>query len=298
MADTSETISLPDFYIPDGVSTPEAQARTSHLGIGAHSDDLEFMAYHGISACYQEAMHWFSGVTCTDGSGSVRSGKLAELSQQALKSLRAGEQRRAAEIGGYSFVQQLGHSSASIRSEAGRGALVEQLEQTLLRTQPEVLYTHNPADKHPSHVAVCRAVLEAVRRLPPYSRPKKVYGCELWRDLDWLCDADKVALDVSAHPELAERLNACFESQIAGGKRYDQAVAGRRRANATFYAADEADSYNQLWFAMDLTPLIENEHAGEVVELEAFVKAKIERFQQSVLAGLSGEVENTPGEPA
>lgn len=296
MSDAPVTISLPDFYIPDAVSAPEAQARTSHLGIGAHSDDLEFMAYHGISACYQEEMHWFSGITCTDGSGSVRSGKLAEVSQQALKSLRTGEQRQAAEIGGYSFVQQLGHSSAAIRSDEGRAKLVDQLEQTLLLTQPEVLYTHNPADKHPSHVAVCRAVMEAVRRLPPYSRPKKVYGCELWRDLDWLCDADKVALDVSAHPELAERLNACFDSQIAGGKRYDRAVAGRRRANATFYAADEADSYDQLWFAMDLTPLIENENMGEVIELEAFVKEKLERFQQSVLAGLRGEAENTQSE--
>ena len=33
-----------DLYIPDQISAPEAQARTSHLGIGAHQDDLEFMA--------------------------------------------------------------------------------------------------------------------------------------------------------------------------------------------------------------------------------------------------------------
>jgi LmbE family N-acetylglucosaminyl deacetylase len=285
MTDTSETISLSDLYIPDGVSVPEAQARTSHLGIGAHADDLEFMAYHGISACYGEEMHWFSGVTCTDGSGSVRTDKFAAATSLEIKSLRAEEQRQAAKIGGYSFIHQLGHLSARMQETAGRAILVDQLEQILLMTQPEVLYTHNPADKHPTHVAVCMATLEAVLRVPPYSRPKKVYGCELWCDLDWLCAEDKIALDVSAHPELAKQLNACFESQISS-KRYDRAVLARRRANATFYDAHSADSFDQLWFAMDLTPLIENENVDDALDLQSFVKAKLERFQQSVLKAL------------
>jgi len=148
----------------------------------------------------------------------------------------------------------------------------------LLMTQPDVLYTHNPADKHASHVAVFYAVLEALLRVPPYSRPKKVFGCEMWRDLDWLSPEDKVALDVSAHPELAKKLNACFESQIAGGKNYGQAVLGRRHANATFYDSHSVDTVDQLWFAMDLTPLIE-EDAPTVKE---FVDAKLDRFRESV----------------
>ena len=121
-------------------------------------------------------------------------------------------------------------------------------------------------------------MIEALLRVPPYSRPKKVYGCEVWRDLDWLSPEDKVALDVSGHPELAEKLNACFESQIAGGKDYGKAVLGRRRANATFYDAFTVDTVDQLWFAMDLTPLIE-EDAPTVKE---FVDAKLDRFRESV----------------
>ncbi len=272
----------PNVYVPDGVSVAEAQARTSHLGIGAHQDDLEFMAFHGIATCYEQEGAWFGGITCTDGGGSARAGAFAEKSDDEMKLIRAEEQRNAARIGQYSFIAQLGLASAAIKSPDGRGALADQLEQYLLFAQPEVLYTHSPADKHASHVAVVLAVIEAIRRIPPYSRPKKVFGCEVWRDLDWLDPEDKVALDVSGYPELAERLNACFESQIAGGKDYGKAVIGRRRANATFYDSHSVDVVDQLWYAMDLTPLVEN----EAVLVRDFVKEKLERFTRSVLDAL------------
>lgn len=272
-----------DLYIPDEVSPAEAQARTSHLGIGAHQDDLEFMAFHGIASCYQQDGAWFSGITCTDGAGSARSGAFADKTDNEMQAIRAEEQRHAARIGQYSYMAQLGLPSAAIKDPVSRGELVDALEQLLLMTQPEVLYTHNPADKHASHVAVFHAVIEALRRVPPYSRPKQVYGCEVWRDLDWLEPEDKVALDVSGHPELAGRLNACFVSQIAGGKDYGKAVLGRRRANATFYDSHSVDVVDQLWFAMDLTPLIED----NAPEVEAFVKAKLNRFTKSVLSGLT-----------
>jgi LmbE family N-acetylglucosaminyl deacetylase len=272
-----------DIFIPDQVSLPEAQARSTHLGIGAHADDLEFMAFHGISLCYENAEQWFSGVTCTDGGGSARTGPFADKTDAEMRAIRLAEQREAAAIGRYSLVAQLGFSSAAIKSESGFASLVEALEALLLRSQPEVVYTHNPADKHATHVVVCRAAIEAIRRMPPFSRPKKVYGCEVWRDLDWLCDEDKVALDVSGHPELAERLNACFVSQIAGGKDYGRAVIGRRRANATFFESHATDVVDQLWYAMDLTPLTDAEAAPD---LKAFVEAKIERFAEAVRRGL------------
>lgn len=268
-----------DLFIPDHVSAPEAQARTSHLGIGAHQDDLEFMAFHGIATCYEQEGAWFSGITCTDGGGSARSGVFANKTDLEMQRIRADEQRCAAEIGQYSYVAQLGFESATIKDPAARGKLVDQLEQHLIYTQPEVLYTHNPADKHATHVAVFYAVIEALLRIPPYSRPKKVYGCEVWRDLDWLEPEDKMALDVSTYPELAEKLNACFASQIAGGKDYGKAVMGRRRANATFYDSHLIDTLDQLWFAMDLTPLIED----DAPTVKEFVEAKLGRFRKSVM---------------
>jgi LmbE family N-acetylglucosaminyl deacetylase len=268
-----------DLFIPDNVSAPEAQARTSHLGIGAHQDDLEFMAFHGIVTCYDQEGAWFSGITCTDGAGSARSGAFADFTDEEMQAVRLQEQRRAAELGQYSFMAQLGFSSATVKDRDLRGDLVAQLEQYLLFTQPEVVYTHNPADRHASHVAVFHAVIEAIRRVPPYSRPKKVYGCEMWRDLDWLEPEDKVALDVSPQPDLAKRLNACFESQIAGGKNYGEAVLGRRRANATLSESHAVDEVEQLWYAMDLTPLIEE----DAPELEVFMADKLDRFKRSVM---------------
>ena len=276
---TEASNNFSDLFIPDEVVRPEAYARCSHLAIGAHQDDLEFMAFHGINSCYGDDGLWFGGVTCTDGGGSARAGKYADFSDDQMKAVRIDEQRKAAEIGEYSFVNQLGLASSTIKDPEQRGTLVDQLETILLQTQPEVLYTHNPADKHSSHIAVCLAVLEAIRRVPPFSRPKKVYGCEVWRDLDWLSDHDKVALDVSGNTELAEKLNACFDSQIAGGKNYAEAVMGRRTANATFFDSHSVDVINQLWFAMDLTPLAED----DTLEITEFIKAKITRFEDSVI---------------
>ena len=272
----------PSLYIPDSVVPPEAYARCSHLGIGAHQDDLEFMAFHGISTCYGQDGLFFGGITCTDGGGSSRAGKYADTTDEEMMAIRADEQREAAKLGHYSFVQQLALPSSVIKDPAQRSQLVDTLEVILLQSQPEVLYTHNPADSHTTHVAVFLAVIEAIRRVPPYSRPKKVYGCEVWRDLDWLAPEDKVALDVSGHPELAKQLNACFDSQIAGGKNYGDAVIGRRKANATFYDSHSVDSVDQLWFAMDLTPLCEEED----LDIADFVKSKLDRFTNGVVEGL------------
>ena len=41
-----------DLFIPDDSSPEEALRRITHLGIGAHQDDLEFMAFHGILECF------------------------------------------------------------------------------------------------------------------------------------------------------------------------------------------------------------------------------------------------------
>ena len=91
-------------------------------------------------------------------------------------------------------------------------------------------------------------------------------------------DSEKVPLDVSAHENLAMALNGIFDSQIAGGKRYDLAVQGRRLANATFFESHAVDAADQLWFAMDLTPLVEDDTRDPV----AFTLEAIDRFRDDV----------------
>ena len=69
-------------------------------------------------------------------------------------------------------------------------------------------------------------------------------------------DPDKVVFDVSAHENLAMSLVGIFDSQIAGGKRYDWATLGRRRANATYFESHATDTATSVIFGMDLTPLV------------------------------------------
>ncbi|MBT4901719.1 MAG: hypothetical protein HON54_07415, partial [Verrucomicrobia bacterium] len=50
-----------DLFIPDDFEPSQALGRTTHLGVGAHQDDLEVMALHGILACYKQPQKWFGG---------------------------------------------------------------------------------------------------------------------------------------------------------------------------------------------------------------------------------------------
>ena len=269
--------------IPDGMAAPEALRRTTHLGIGAHQDDLEFMAFHGILACYDRADRWFGGVTITDGRGSSRAGKFKDWTDDQIATERIREQDAAAVIGRYSFMAQLGYPSASVR-DAREAAVRDDLLRILEATRPEAVYLHNLADKHDTHVGCALRCIEALRLLPRSDRPKKVYGCEVWRDLDWLVDTEKTPMPVSERPDLARALNEVFATQIAGGKRYDLAVIGRRTANATFSQAHSTDQETAMQWAMDLTPLAQDDSIdpldyvlGFIDRLKADVTARIRK---------------------
>jgi CRISPR/Cas system-associated endoribonuclease Cas2 len=93
-------------------------------------------------------------------------------------------------------------------------------------------------------------------------------------------DDAKVILDTGGADNLAYALNGVFDSQIAGGKRYDLAVMGRRLANATFFDSHTTDQVQQSTYAMDLTPLIVDEHA----DLLSLVLGHIRQFENDVAA--------------
>ena len=264
---------------PDGKTGPDAIRRTTHLGIGAHQDDLEFMAFHGILTCYDRTDRWFGGVTITDGRGSSRAGQFKDWTDDQIAAERIREQEAAAVIGQYSFIAQLGFGSAAVR-DAQQSAVRDDLRRILEASRPEVVYLHNLADKHDTHVGCALRSIEAMRQLPKAVRPKMVYGCEVWRDLDWLVDSEKTAMPISARPELARTLNEVFATQIAGGKRYDLAVLGRRTANATFSNAHSTDQESAMQWAMDLTPLVLDDSLDPV----AFTVGFIDRLKGDVTA--------------
>ena len=266
-----------EVFVPDATPKAEALQRVSHLGIGAHQDDLEFMAFHGILECLGKPDRWFGGVTCTNGAGSARAGAYADYTDEEMQQVRRKEQDKAAVLGEYGVMVHLDYPSSAVKSPLDN-RLKQDLLTILQATQPEVVYTHNPCDKHDSHIGVTVAMLQALRALPADQRPKQVIGCEVWRDLDWMGDDEKVVMDVSGHDEFATKLNACFDSQIAGGKRYDLATLGRRSANATFFDSHSTDDASQVIFGLNLTPLIEDDS----MDIVSFVSDIIERFQEDV----------------
>ena len=266
-----------DVFIPDGKPAADALARVTHMGIGAHQDDLEFMAFHGILTCFGQEDKWFGGVTCTSGAGSSRTGRYAALNNTEMATIRRQEQNKAAVLGRFGTMIQLDYDSDAVKRPSSLD-LKNDLKAILSATQPEVVYTHNPADKHDTHIGIVVAALQAMRELPREQRPKQVIGCEVWRDLDWLLDSEKVVMDVSGHDDLADELNGVFTSQIDGGKRYDLATLGRRAANATFFNSHATDHSTQVIFGMDLTPIV----ADESKDILDFVCAHIERFHADV----------------
>jgi LmbE family N-acetylglucosaminyl deacetylase len=266
-----------EFYVPDGKSIEEALTRTTHMGIGAHPDDLEIMAYHGILECFMKKEKRFLGVVITDGAGSPRDNLYSSYTDEEMKRVRRVEQKKAAVLGGYSGIVLLDYPSSVVKDPKDQ-AVKEDLKKIIVAAKPSYIYTHNFADKHDTHVAVTVKAIQALRELPAEVHPQKLYGCEVWRDLDWMVDTDKVVFDVSARENLAVALTSVFDSQISGGKRYDLATIGRRRANATYYESHGTDITTAMIYAMELTPLIKNPQ----LDILEYVTDYINRFYQEV----------------
>ena len=266
-----------EIFVPDGLPVDQALPRTTHMAISAHQDDIEIMAAGPILECFQQVDRWFTGVVVTDGRGAPRNGLYEHYTDEEMRIVRLKEQRKAAILGEYAAQVMLDYPSKAIKDRSNL-QLVEDLAALLRAAQPKFVFTHNLADKHDTHVAVALRVIAAIRSLPEAQRPEKLYGCEVWRDLDWLADSDKVPFNLTEHENLQVALLGVYDSQIAGGKRYDLASMGRRRANATYFESHGVDVTTGMSYAMDLTPLA----VDDGKEISVYVREFIQRFEQEV----------------
>lgn len=267
-----------EIFVPDGLRAKRALARTTHMAIGAHQDDIEIMAAAPILECFQDEERWFSGVVLTDGRGSPRDDLYENYSDDQMRQVRMKEQRKAAVIGEYGSLVMLDFPSKVVKNGADDRA-TKDIVLLLGTARPRYVYTHNLADKHDTHVAVAIRVIRAIRNLPASTRPQQLYGCVVWRDLDWMVDEDKVTFDLSTRDNLQSALIGVFDSQIWGGKRYDLATMGRRRADATYFESHLVDASQRLAYAMDLTPLI----IQPDLDIGGFLQAFINRFAADVV---------------
>jgi LmbE family N-acetylglucosaminyl deacetylase len=266
-----------EIFIPDGQPIESALARTTHLCFSAHQDDIEIMAANPIVECFQQKEKWFTGVVVTDGRGSPRNGLYEQYSDDEMRLVRFKEQRKAAYVGEFAAQILLDIPSKAIK-DASRQEPVQDILTILRATRPQIVYTHNLADKHDTHVGVALRVIAALRQLDPAERPERVVGCEVWRALDWMVDSDKVMMDLSDRENLQFALLGVFDSQIAGGKRYDLASMGRRRANATYFESHGVDHTTGLSYGMDMTPLMNDANLNPA----EFVSGFIQRFANDV----------------
>ncbi len=270
-----------EIFVPDGTPTEEALSRTTHCCFAAHQDDIEIMAAAPILACFQNPEKWFTGVVVTDGRGSPRNGLYERYNDEEMRLVRFKEQRKAAFVGEYAAQIMLDYPSKVVK-DGSNPAPVEDILAVLRAARPEVVYTHNLADKHDTHVATALRVIAALRRLPPEERPRKLYGCEVWRDLDWMVDSDKTPFDLSSQENLQAALLGVFDSQISGGKRYDLASLARRRANATYFEPHGVDAQTGLSFAVDMTPLLTDEALSPALFMDGFIQRFADDVRQRI----------------
>jgi LmbE family N-acetylglucosaminyl deacetylase len=271
-----------EIWIPDGSSETLALQRTTYMGVSAHQDDIEIMALEGILACFGKPDAWFAAVIVTDGAGSARDSLYANYTNEQMQVVRRVEQKKAAFVGEYSSVAFLDHPSSAVK-DARNPQPRDDLKAIIAAARPEVIYTHNLADKHDTHVSVALRTIAAIRELPPDQRPKKLYGCEVWRDLDWLDDNDKVVFRLDQHENIAASLVGVFDSQIVGGKRYDLATMGRRRAHATYHESHSVDAAQMLNFGMDLTPLLQCDDLDPAEYVGSFIGRFAENVSNKIL---------------
>lgn len=268
-------------FVPNGSKAVEALARTTHLAIVAHPDDLEFIGWHPILECFNNSALWYTGVIASDGRASPRAGEYAQVSDQEMVEIRLKEQRHAAITGEYSAVVHLMHSEYGTVMGGKARPLIEDIKKTITACKPKHINTHNLADAHPHHLLVAIATISALRELKYW--PQSFYGGEIWRSLDWMIAEDKLTFDVSKHENLTASLMGVYDSQISGGKRYDLATAGRKRANATYYKFASTDHTSFLEYAMDLMPLLKEPQ----IEPAAYLSKLIDRFKNEVLERLN-----------
>ena len=269
-----------EIYVPNGGDAEAALKKTTHMAISAHEDDIEIMAIDGIVKTFMKPDASFTAVVATDGAGSARDGRYADYTDEQMKAVSVVEQKKAAMVGDYGALVMLQYSSAEMKNKDDKN-YEKDLMKVLDAARPDVIYTHNLADKHDSHIATVIKTIKALREMKGY-KPQHIYGCEVWRGLDWLLDEDKTAFDVSGFDSLANALLGVFDSQIAGGKRYDLATDGRRRANATYYASHAVDNAEKLSFALELTPLLDKN-----IDIADFICTYIDRFKNDVKAKLA-----------
>ncbi len=230
-------------------------ATTNLLAIASHHDDIELMAMDGVLKAYGSKKYAFYACVVGDASNCNKIGKYADCSDKELMETRNQEQARASQIGEYEDLILLKKSQSDIE-DLDNTTIVKELQKIILDINPDVVYTHNIFDRNLSHVRLALKVIEAILALPEESRPRLLYGCEIFRSLDWLPERYRVNFDISDNKEIQSRLIGVYDTMAEHSQNFAKAVVGRKLSNATFLGDKMGEEDKMLWFGLNLTPVI------------------------------------------
>lgn len=178
-------------FVPDGGKEAEGIARTTHLAISAHEDDIEFMAYAPIAECFGKTDKWFGGVVVTDGAGSPHRGLYADYTDEQMKTVRAAEQNKAASVGEYGFLALLGHPSSQVKNPADRDII------SVLDDKNETVYYYDPSDYE-------------------YGFDTKIYGDKLYISFSNKYNSSNtvIVIDLTTFAKVLENQNLSFDLEV------------------------------------------------------------------------------------
>ena len=234
----------------------------------AHSDDLEFGCPHAVIESLKNPDRNLGVVIVNDGSGPPYGASYSKMSPQEIIDVRIEEQFAAARAGKYEFAAMLSHPSSQTRPILNtvpqiNEKLVAEMIEIIETTQPEVLYTHNPWDMHPSHIAVLKHLLCALRHTK--HKPQGLFGGEVWGPLDRVPAPYLQVWDCTEFEDLLEELLRYFVSQNVI-KSYDRNVPARRRTLAKLYHPHNDTGCNSVHLGVDMRLIL----TGEMSLLEFY----------------------------
>lgn len=119
------------------------------LAIGAHPDDLE-LGCGGTLAKLVDSGHEVRGLVMTNGEGGGR------------PVVRAGEARHAGRFVGAAGLEVLSFTDTRLAEHDVE--IVQAIERTVRRFNPDIVLTHSGHDQHQDHLAVHLATLRATRQ--------------------------------------------------------------------------------------------------------------------------------------
>jgi glucosamine-6-phosphate deaminase len=276
-----------------------ALAKTTHVGVGAHQDDIEIMAGPML---LKNKDHWMN-IIVTDGaaSKSILNGMATELTPKQLTDMRQREQREAARETGTPVIQ-LKYPSAAVNGHMGEGKRQEAAFAlgTLFSAMPktEEVFGHNPIDKHATHLAVL-AVQTAALRAAQHKNLKNVYAMEVWGGLTGIPEAQLSMFVVEDGRDLAaiNTLIGKYQSQIQGqGRDYAATTTARMVGHGGYVSNPHLNNPPEgMVIGLNITDFTKGESndmgalAKELLERAAAIKVKLaEKHSIPATPNLSG----------